>query len=171
MHWSGIIQSDAITKHPLFIQSDATMKHPLFIQIDTTMNDSLLWTKIRVVNISSQGKNQPQLPKADNQYHIHLTLKTVLFSLFWVVTIQVLYLTSPPPTIFSNHHWKLRVFTSQGGVSWDLKVKVNVLVSQSCPTLCNPMVCSLPGSSVHGILQSRILECVAISFSRGSSQP
>ena len=159
MHWSGIIQSDA------------TMKHPLFIQIDTTMNDSLLRTKIMVVNISSQGKNQPQLPKADNQYHIHLTLKTVLFSLFWVATIQVLYLTSPPPTIFSNHHWKLRLFTSQGGVSWDLKVKVNVLVSQSCPTLCNPMVCSLPGSSVHGILQSRILECVAISFSRGSSQP
>ena len=37
-------------------------------------------------------------------------------------------------------------------------------------TLCNPMDCSLPGSSVHGILQARILEWVAISFSRGSSQ-
>ena len=36
---------------------------------------------------------------------------------------------------------------------------------QSCPTLCNPMDCSLPGSSVHGILQARILEWVAISFS------
>ena len=41
------------------------------------------------------------------------------------------------------------------------------LVSQSCLTLCDPMVCSLPGSSVHGILQERRLECVAISFSRG----
>ena len=40
-----------------------------------------------------------------------------------------------------------------------------------CPTLCNLMDCSLPGSSVHGILQARILEWVAISFSRGSSQP
>ena len=39
------------------------------------------------------------------------------------------------------------------------------------PTLCNPMDCSPPGSSVHGILQARILEWVAISFSRGSSQP
>ena len=39
----------------------------------------------------------------------------------------------------------------------------------STPTLCNPMDCSLPGSSVHGILQARILEWVAISFSRGSS--
>ena len=44
-------------------------------------------------------------------------------------------------------------------------------VVQSCPTLCNPMDCSPAGSSVHGILQARILEWVAISFSRGSSQP
>ena len=36
---------------------------------------------------------------------------------------------------------------------------------QSCPTLCNPMDCSLPGFSVHGILQARTLEWVAISFS------
>ena len=40
---------------------------------------------------------------------------------------------------------------------------------QSCPTLCDPMDCSLPGSSLHGILQARILEGVAISFFRGSS--
>ena len=44
------------------------------------------------------------------------------------------------------------------------------LVTKSCPTLCDPMDCSPPGSSVHGILQARILEWVAISFSRGSSQ-
>ena len=44
-------------------------------------------------------------------------------------------------------------------------------VTQSCPTLCNPMGYSLPGSSIHGILQARILEWVAIPFSRGSSQP
>ena len=44
-------------------------------------------------------------------------------------------------------------------------------VAQLCPTLCNPLDCSLPGSSVHGILQARILEWVAISFSRGSSRP
>ena len=40
---------------------------------------------------------------------------------------------------------------------------------QSSPTLCNPMDFSLPGSSVHGIFQARVLEWVAISFSRGSS--
>ena len=42
-------------------------------------------------------------------------------------------------------------------------------VAQSCLTLCDAMDCSLPGFSVHGILQARILEWVAISFSRGSS--
>ena len=44
-------------------------------------------------------------------------------------------------------------------------------VAQSCPTLCDTMDCSLPGSSVHGIFQARILEWVAISFSRRLSQP
>ena len=42
---------------------------------------------------------------------------------------------------------------------------------QLCPTLCDPVDCSLPGSSVHGIFQARILEWAANSFSRGSSKP
>ena len=42
---------------------------------------------------------------------------------------------------------------------------------QTCPALCDPVDCSLPGSSVHGILQIRILEWVAMPSSRGSSQP
>ena len=46
-----------------------------------------------------------------------------------------------------------------------------MLVTQSCPTLCDPVDCSLPGSSVHGIFQARVLEWVAIPFPRGSSQP
>ena len=50
-------------------------------------------------------------------------------------------------------------------------IYVCVLVTQSCLILCDPMDCSPPGSSVHEILQARILEWVAISFSRGSSQP
>ena len=45
------------------------------------------------------------------------------------------------------------------------------LVTQLCLALCNPMDCSLPGSSVNGILQARILEWVATSSSRGSSWP
>ena len=56
-------------------------------------------------------------------------------------------------------------------IVFNILEKVKVLVTQLCPTLCNPMDCSQLGSSVHGILQARILEWVAISFSRGSSQP
>ena len=46
-----------------------------------------------------------------------------------------------------------------------------VLVAQLCPALCDLMDCSLPGSSIHWILQTRILEWLASPFSRGSSQP
>ena len=44
-------------------------------------------------------------------------------------------------------------------------------VAQSCQTLCDPMDCSLPGSSVHGVFQAIVLEWIDISFSRGSTQP
>ena len=50
-------------------------------------------------------------------------------------------------------------------------VCVCVLVAQLCPTLCDPTDCSPPGFSVHGILQARILEWIAIPFSRRTSQP
>ena len=46
-----------------------------------------------------------------------------------------------------------------------MQVKSESEVSQSCPTLCDPMDCSLPGSSVHGIFQARVLEWGAIAFS------
>ena len=52
-----------------------------------------------------------------------------------------------------------------------LWVAILCLVAQSCPTFCDPMNGSPPGSSVHGILQARLLEWLAISFSRGSSSP
>ena len=50
-----------------------------------------------------------------------------------------------------------------------IDMKCEVLGALSCPTLCDPMGCRLPGFSVHGILQARILEWVAVPFSRGSS--
>ena len=50
-------------------------------------------------------------------------------------------------------------------------LKVKVKIAQSCSTLCDPMDCRPPGSSVHRILQARILQCVAMSSSRGSSWP
>ena len=79
----------------------------------------------------------------------------------------------------SSGFWQLTTYFTFPSVSLDLyafwwplgSLKVKILVAQSCPTLCNPMHYSLPGSCVHGISQTRILEWVAISFSRGSSQP
>ena len=56
-----------------------------------------------------------------------------------------------------------------GKQGWSEKEKV--LVTQLCLNLCDPMDCSSPNSFVHGILQARILEWVAIPFSRGSSRP
>ena len=80
------------------------------------------------------------------------------------------------PSFQSQFSWILR-----GSCTWFWRrratwasvyeVKLKVLVAQSCLTLCSPMDCSPPGSSVQGILQARILEWVAIPFSRGSSCP
>ena len=52
-----------------------------------------------------------------------------------------------------------------GIIHLPIHVCVGVLVAQSCVIVCDPMVCILPGSSVHGILQARMLEWVAIPFS------
>ena len=54
------------------------------------------------------------------------------------------------------------------GVGEDGRISWCVLVAQLCPTLCDHIDCSLPGSSVHGVFQARILEWVTISFSRFS---
>ena len=75
--------------------------------------------------------------------------------LFWGIPKNIYYLLLPV-----NPMEKGFIYTS---------VKVKSL--QLCPTLCDPMGCSPPGSSVHGIFQAGVLEWVAISFSRGSSQP
>ena len=61
-------------------------------------------------------------------------------------------------------------------MNWEIEMDIYtllmcVLVAQSGPTLCDPVDYSPPGSSVHEILQARMLEWVAIPFSRGSSQP
>ena len=70
--------------------------------------------------------------------------------------------------------WVFRKEDHEGKVpfsSYSVKSVCVCLVTQSCLTLCDPMDCNLPDSSVHGILQARILEWVAMPFSRGSSQP
>ena len=77
--------------------------------------------------------------------------------------------------------WKCRIHTLRvipgwwvhplGGYTLWVAWVCTCSVAKWCPTLCDPVDCSPPGSSVHGILQARILEWVAISYSRGSSRP
>ena len=109
----------------------------------------------------------------------------------WLVKVAALrYLWFGSPTS-TNNSWKRHFITNvkillptslseaSGRLAeeWDLfrlasfPCAVLCFVPQSCPTLCDPMDCSPPGSSVHGILQARILEWVAMPSSRGSSQP
>ena len=70
------------------------------------------------------------------------------------------------------HHFRLlfHIFGALFLKTGNKKKQVYVLCAQLCPTVCHSMDCSPPGSSVHGIFQARILELVAISFSRGSSR-
>ena len=60
---------------------------------------------------------------------------------------------------------------AEGTIFSPLYMNVQVLVTQSCLTLCDPVDCSPPGSSVHRILQARVLEWVAIPFSRDLPNP
>ena len=67
-------------------------------------------------------------------------------------------------------HTSVYKFSSISFICLCLSLYLLYIIAQSCLTLCDPMDCSLPSSSVHGIFQARILEWVAIYFSRRSSQ-
>ena len=117
------------------------------------------------------------------RYNSHIKLKDILSVhfgdlIYYIYIIYILYIyvysEKIPPiqlidTFITSHTYlfcrcvrKLKFYPPAGTCGKSL---------QSCPTLCNPMDYSPPGSSVHGILQERILERVAMPFSRGSSWP
>ena len=92
---------------------------------------------------------------------------TCLFFCFLIVVLAVMWPSSKTfPTWGMSSTGKWARWEASGQFR-----HLKVLVAQSCPTLGNSMGSSLPGSSVHGILQARILEWVAILFSQGSSRP
>ena len=74
-------------------------------------------------------------------------------------------------TQLNNFHFTFSLAGWLPSVDSSVRMCVPSKLLQSCPTLCNPMDCGPPGNSVRGILQEKLLEWVAISYSRGSSQP
>ena len=80
---------------------------------------------------------------------------------------------SPTQGVQSPNHWSAMEVPTQGfrGFKSNDLLGLHAQSLQSCPALCHPMDCNLPGTSGHGILQASILEWVAVPSSRGSSPP
>ena len=92
---------------------------------------------------------------------------TKLHSWMFIAALFTIAKTWKPPGCLSVSEWK----NKQTRDSILKMKKVKVLVAELNTTVCDHKDCSLPGSSVHGILQARRLEWVATLFSRGSSRP
>ena len=116
-----------------------------------------LWSEVLSVIVGIHTKETRRGGVSTWQCGLQASLVGIL--VLWV-TSCVTFRTLPNLSV----HWFLCL---SDGKWWQSESEV----AQSCLSLCDPMDCSLPGSSIHGILQARVLEWVAISFSRGSSQP
>ena len=122
---------------------------------------------------------------------IHLSRNMQYLSCDWLISLTIMFSGFIHAVAYGRFHYILRlnniplymclyayvciIFFTPSSINQYLChfyiLKVKELVIQSCPIPCDPMDSSMPGSSVHGISQARILEWVAISFSKGSSQP
>ena len=91
--------------------------------------------------------------------------------LLWRLQEFLLYPQSFPSKVCGRQPQSVLLAFASHSIRLPRVNSISVLITQSCPTLCNPVDCHSPGSSVHGILQARILEWVAMSSSRGSSRP
>ena len=131
--------------------------HPPFGQETSWLTDPpMLWIFKTVLGYSYQKEKLS--PGRQKKYLQDRKLQLIIF--------RTLFFSS----ILNIHTYTCTPASDQLPGNWGaLKSHLCVLVTQLCPTLCDPTNCSPPGSSVHGILQARILEWIAISFSRGSS--
>ena len=91
---------------------------------------------------------------------LYLFCCSILINLFWRIIPPQSCISFSYTTTWISHNWEY-IYQVYAWVSE---------VAQLCPTFCNPVNCSPPASSILGILQARILECVVISFSRGTSR-
>ena len=104
----------------------------------------------------------------DSDYVVPWLKNSLLYIKLLLLTLVFLFISVSILLIFpKSNEWS---WLSRRQISYMMK-NMLVLVSQACSILCDPMDCGPPGSSVHGILQARMLEWVAILFSRGSFWP
>ena len=113
-------------------------------------------------------RNQARVPCIGRQILIHCGTRELLYSLVFYLEIFFRCKFPKPPVCLIKWLFKKKrnVFISTEQIPYkNLNTYHAAKSLQLCPTLCDPMDCSLPGFSVHGILQARTLEWVAISFS------
>ena len=123
----------------------------------------LSWINVRLSVCLSLGVSI--LQSAATFYHKLRNLSTC------PICLASLPLLSTSPLTFCTRRRKIKIVIIKLWQKAIMKGKERKMeVVQSCLTLCDPVDCSLPGFSIHGILQARILEWVVISFSRGSSR-
>ena len=161
--------------------SAASQAIGVFLIISCYNSCFLMWVSILTVS-QTCGKEAVQPVFISSPRHCHIVQVSgqvwpdfhLLVGFYFGTLLYV-----PPLNYFSSHSPKLLLLLlvrkssspSPWGCNNQVEVKVKVLLTQSCPTLCDPMDYSPPGSSVHRIFQARILECIAISFYTESSWP
>ena len=140
---------------------------PLHWQVDSQPRDhqgSPWYIYFKYCSVYMSVSNTQSIPGLD----FLISFMTHYYLLSWWETKGWSYSQSSrnsPSLVEASHsYWNIWAHA----VEW---VSSACVPAQLCPTLCYPMDCSLPGSSVHGISQARILEWVAISFSRVTSWP
>ena len=99
------------------------------------------------------------------------TVPKPFFSSAFLICLFRKYIQILTEAISNVFHFCFSLYTALFNFWRRKAIIVESGVVQSCPTLCDPVDCSPPGSSVHGIFQAVVLEWAAISFSRGSSWP
>ena len=114
---------------------------------------------------------QPRAPGRTLMINVTSKAGKCLFTTWAEISISHGKKTPPWSNPFSSFYILNRMICSSRKSVLISVLCMHAKLLQSCLTLCDPVDHSLPGFSVHGILQARILEWVAISFSRGSSQP
>ena len=140
------------TCHAGYLPLPFTLRSFYFFSINK-VQEGIMQSCIKLVRLELEITQQTQQWRFGWDLNVHSFIHSFVFIHIFIPNYS--FITGMFTQMFSG--WKESESESE--------------VTQSCPTLCNPMDCSLPGSSIHGILQAKVLEWVAISFSRGSSRP